>query len=194
MAFNLSLRFILLLRVSSSLFSYILTCSNLTFRFDLPYFIYNVCEVVTSEDPPPFPSTPPTLFPLLGDLIVKWPTIMSLTADRTVNKCNIAGGLVCVCVPMFCLLYPLPLPPSGLLFCFFLSFTCEVFIPCPSPTSRVYCHFKYCSSRFVCTFQRFLHVNFCSFSFLWLITLFSSQEKKIAEVCPLNAHAMLKII
>lgn len=119
MAFNLSLRFILLLRVSSSLFSYILTCSNLTFRFDLPYFIYNVCEVVTSEDPPPFPSTPPTLFPLLGDLIVKWPTIMSLTADRTVNKCNIAVGLVCVCVPMFCLLYPLPLPPSGLLFCFF---------------------------------------------------------------------------
>lgn len=100
---------------------------------------------------------------------------------------------VCVCSNVL-LVVPAPFTPIGPFVLFFLSFTCEVFIPCPSPTSRVYCHFKYCSSRFVCTFQRFLHVNFCSFSFLWLITLFSSQEKKIAEVCPLNAHAMLKII
>lgn len=107
MAFNLSLRLILLLRVSSSLFSYILTCSNLRFRFDLPYFIYNVCEMVTKWRPPRPTSIPTTLFPLLGDLIVKWPTIMSLAATE---QCTIQYGCrtgVCVCVPRFCLLYSL---------------------------------------------------------------------------------------
>lgn len=191
MAFNLSLRLILLLRVSSSLFSYILTCSNLRFRFDLPYFIYNVCEMVTKwRPPPPFHSHHSVTLVRGSDCEMTDHHVIS--CHRTVHKCNMAVGLVCVCVCSNCT----PFTPIGpfVCCCFFLSFTCEVFIPCPSPTSRVYCHFKYCSSHFVCTSQRFLHVNFCSFSFLWLITLFSSQEKKIAEVCPLNAHAMVKII